>query len=99
MLRHLYPTVEPMVIATQENSANEIDPLKRVGYPFAGMINDIKRRYPHYLSDFKDALNGQCIAAVVFIFFAALSPAITFGGLLGRFCRSKWCDLSQMCKI
>ena len=46
--------------------------------------NDFKRRYPFYLSDFKDALNGQCIAAVVFIFFAALSPVITFGGLLGK---------------
>ena len=45
----------------------------------------MKRRYPLYLSDLKDALNVQCIAATFFIFFAALSPAITFGGLLGEF--------------
>ncbi|XP_014166251.1 band 3 anion transport protein [Geospiza fortis] len=32
----------------------------------------------------KDALNPQCLAAVIFIYFAALSPAITFGGLLGE---------------
>uniref|UniRef100_A0A8C9TJ50 Anion exchange protein n=1 Tax=Scleropages formosus TaxID=113540 RepID=A0A8C9TJ50_SCLFO len=58
------------------------DPLARTGRPFGGMIKDIKRRYRHYLSDFTDALNPQVLAAVIFIYFAALSPAITFGGLL-----------------
>ncbi|KAF3704422.1 Band 3 anion exchange protein Anion exchange protein 1 [Channa argus] len=58
------------------------DPLSRTGRPFGGMIQDIKRRYRHYKSDITDALNVQVIAAVIFIYFAALSPAITFGGLL-----------------
>uniref|UniRef100_A0A8B9MWB4 Anion exchange protein n=1 Tax=Accipiter nisus TaxID=211598 RepID=A0A8B9MWB4_9AVES len=62
----------------------EDDPLRRTGRPFGGLIRDVRRRYPKYLSDFKDALNPQCIAAVIFIYFAALSPAITFGGLLGE---------------
>ncbi|KAM3593043.1 uncharacterized protein V6R79_005054 [Siganus canaliculatus] len=60
------------------------DPLQRSGRPFGGLIRDVKRRYPKYVSDFKDALNSQCMAAVIFIYFAALSPAITFGGLLGE---------------
>ncbi|XP_030397582.1 band 3 anion transport protein [Gopherus evgoodei] len=60
------------------------DPLRRTGWPFGGLVRDIKRRYPKYLSDIKDALNAQCLAAVIFIYFAALSPAITFGGLLGE---------------
>jgi len=60
------------------------DPLKRTGRLFGGLINDIKRRYPHYVSDFKDALNGQCLAAFVFIFFACFAPCIAFGGLLGK---------------
>ncbi|KAI4806490.1 hypothetical protein KUCAC02_017315 [Chaenocephalus aceratus] len=60
------------------------DPLKRTGRPFGGLIRDVRRRYPKYVSDFKDALNSQCMAAVFFIYFAALSPAITFGGLLGE---------------
>uniref|UniRef100_A0A8C4ESD3 Anion exchange protein n=1 Tax=Dicentrarchus labrax TaxID=13489 RepID=A0A8C4ESD3_DICLA len=60
------------------------DPLKRTGRPFGGLVRDVRRRYPKYLSDFKDALNSQCMAAVIFIYFAALSPAITFGGLLGE---------------
>uniref|UniRef100_A0A3Q3VLL0 Anion exchange protein n=1 Tax=Mola mola TaxID=94237 RepID=A0A3Q3VLL0_MOLML len=58
------------------------DPLARTGRPFGGMIRDIKRRYQHYKSDITDALNAQVLAAVIFIYFAALSPAITFGGLL-----------------
>lgn len=60
------------------------DPLERTRRPFGGLIRDVQRRYPKYLSDFKDALNSQCMAAVIFIYFAALSPAITFGGLLGE---------------
>jgi len=58
------------------------DPLKRTRRLFGGLVNDVKRRFPHYLTDFKDALNVQCIAAFFFIYFACLSPAITFGGLM-----------------
>lgn len=48
------------------------------------MVRDLKRRFRHYISDYTDALNPQVLAAVIFIYFAALSPAITFGGLLGK---------------
>uniref|UniRef100_A0A673HAY8 Band 3 anion exchange protein-like n=1 Tax=Sinocyclocheilus rhinocerous TaxID=307959 RepID=A0A673HAY8_9TELE len=65
------------------------DPLARTGYPFGGMVKDIKRCYKRYLSDFTDALDPQVLSAVIFIYFAALSPAITFGGLLECFTR-KW---------
>uniref|UniRef100_A0A8C1VVP0 Anion exchange protein n=1 Tax=Cyprinus carpio TaxID=7962 RepID=A0A8C1VVP0_CYPCA len=58
------------------------DPLARTGVLFGGMIRDMKRRYQHYISDITDALNTQVVAAIIFIYFAALSPAITFGGLL-----------------
>lgn len=59
------------------------DPLRRTRRPWGGLINDLKRRYPHYLSDVLDGLNLQCIAAAIFMYFAALSGAITFGGLMG----------------
>ncbi|XP_042535284.1 anion exchange protein 3 isoform X2 [Dipodomys spectabilis] len=65
-------------------AAPEDDPLRRTGSVFGGLIRDVKRRYPHYPSDLRDALHSQCVAAVLFIYFAALSPAITFGGLLGE---------------
>uniref|UniRef100_A0A1A7XY39 Anion exchange protein n=2 Tax=Iconisemion striatum TaxID=60296 RepID=A0A1A7XY39_9TELE len=60
------------------------DPLRRSGHLFGGLIKDVRQRYPQYLSDIRDALNPQCMAAIIFIYFAALSPAITFGGLLGE---------------
>lgn len=58
--------------------------MRRSGRLFGGLIKDVMRRYPQYLSDIRDALNPQCMAAIIFIYFAALSPAITFGGLLGK---------------
>ncbi|XP_015585826.1 band 3 anion transport protein isoform X2 [Cephus cinctus] len=58
------------------------DPLRRTRRPFGGLINDIKRRYPFYLSDFTDGINSSCLAAAMFMYFAALCTAITFGGLL-----------------
>lgn len=63
------------------------DPLGRTGRPFGGLVKDVKRKAPFYLSDLKDGLNFQVLAAFVFIYFACLSPAITFGGLLGEY----WC--------
>ncbi|XP_078518959.1 anion exchange protein 2 isoform X2 [Lissotriton helveticus] len=75
---------EEKALLKRKKVDDEDDPLRRTGRPFGGLIRDIQRRYPKYLSDFKDALNAQCMAAVIFIYFAALSPAITFGGLLGE---------------
>lgn len=73
----------PLYIVSIASGVSLEDPLSRTGRPFGGMIRDIKRRYQYYKSDITDALNAQVIAAIIFIYFAALSPAITFGGLLG----------------
>ncbi|XP_078125193.1 solute carrier family 4 member 1a (Diego blood group) [Sander vitreus] len=70
------------VIVEKPPEKPQEDPLARTGYPFGGMVKDLKRRYRYYISDYTDALNPQVLAAVIFIYFAALSPAITFGGLL-----------------
>ncbi|XP_075886703.1 anion exchange protein 3 isoform X1 [Nelusetta ayraudi] len=73
------------VTAEEEEAGDqEVDPLMRSGIPFGGLIHDIRRRYPQYMSDLKDSLDMQCLAGVIFIYFAALSPTITFGGLLGE---------------
>lgn len=49
---------------------------------FGGIVADIKRKLPWYVSDFKDAFHVQCLASVVYIYIAALTPIVTFGGLL-----------------
>ncbi|WAR09936.1 S4A8-like protein [Mya arenaria] len=56
--------------------------LIRTGRIFGGLINDIKRKLPWYLSDYKDALHIQCVASFFFLFLATLTPNVTFGGLL-----------------
>ncbi|XP_065074363.1 band 3 anion transport protein isoform X5 [Ochlerotatus camptorhynchus] len=57
------------------------NPLEKTNRLWGGLINDIKRRYPMYKSDIKDGLNTETLAATIFMYFAALSTAITFGGL------------------
>ncbi|KAF2358899.1 Bicarbonate transporter eukaryotic [Trinorchestia longiramus] len=57
------------------------DPLKREGKLFHGLIQDLKMRMPQYPSDIKDGIAPQVLASAIFIFFASLSPAITFGGM------------------
>ncbi|XP_043287277.1 band 3 anion transport protein isoform X2 [Venturia canescens] len=71
-----------LMAGEEEKKPPDNDPLRRTRRPFGGLINDIKRRYPHYLSDFTDGLSSSCIAAAIFMYFAALCAAITFGGLL-----------------
>lgn len=63
------------------------DPLVRKGKLFYGLIQDAKIRYSQYLSDFRDGLSAQVLSACIFIFFAALSPAVTFGGMYCK-CRT-----------
>ncbi|CAG4973099.1 unnamed protein product [Colias eurytheme] len=68
----------------EEQRQREESGLARSGKLFGGLINDLKRKMPWYWSDFKDALAIQCIASWIFLYFACLSPIITFGGLLGE---------------
>ncbi|KAM9396240.1 sodium-driven chloride bicarbonate exchanger-like isoform 2-T2 [Salvelinus alpinus] len=58
--------------------------LQRTGRFFGGFFMDIKRKAPHYLSDYTDALSLQCLASFLFLYCACMSPVITFGGLLGE---------------
>ena len=54
-------------------------------YPrlFGGLLRDIRRKAPWYGSDFSDALHPQCLSAVLYIYLATVTNAITFGGMLG----------------
>ncbi|XP_043972041.1 sodium bicarbonate cotransporter 3-like isoform X1 [Gambusia affinis] len=58
--------------------------LQRTGRIFGGLVNDVRRKAPFYWSDIKDALSLQCLASVLFLYCACMSPVVTFGGLLGE---------------
>ena len=58
--------------------------LVRTQKTFGGLLNDIKRKKPFYLSDFFNGLHPQCLSSFLFLYFACLAPIVTFGGLLGQ---------------
>jgi len=60
-----------------------IEGLECTNRAFGGFIDDIKRRVPHYASDFKDGLNSKTLGTTIFLYFAALANAIAFGALTG----------------
>ncbi len=53
------------------------------GKLFGGFLADIRRKAPHYISDFKDGMHSSVAGATLFLFFAALANAIAFGALTG----------------
>nr|XP_020041335.1 sodium bicarbonate cotransporter 3 isoform X5 [Castor canadensis] len=75
----------PTSCETAKEAGHHAGPeLQRTGRLFGGLILDIKRKAPFFLSDFKDALSLQCLASILFLYCACMSPVITFGGLLGE---------------
>nr|ACK37865.1 sodium bicarbonate cotransporter [Opsanus beta] len=57
--------------------------LQKTGRFCGGLILDIKRKAPFFVSDFTDALHIQALSAILFIYLGTVTNAITFGGLLG----------------
>uniref|UniRef100_A0A3Q1G0R0 Anion exchange protein n=1 Tax=Acanthochromis polyacanthus TaxID=80966 RepID=A0A3Q1G0R0_9TELE len=58
--------------------------LQRTGRIFGGLVNDVRRKAPFLWSDIRDALSLQCLASILFLYCACMSPVVTFGGLLGE---------------
>ncbi|XP_044251716.1 band 3 anion transport protein isoform X1 [Drosophila takahashii] len=69
-------------------------PLEKTGRLWGGLRNDLKRRMPMYKSDILDGLNTETLAATIFMYFACLSTAITFGGLVSAKTNS-WIGISE----
>ncbi|XP_074494901.1 solute carrier family 4 member 4a isoform X3 [Sebastes fasciatus] len=59
------------------------DELKKSGRFCGGLLLDIKRKAPFFVSDFTDAIHIQALSAILFIYLGTVTNAITFGGLLG----------------
>ncbi|XP_014880758.1 electrogenic sodium bicarbonate cotransporter 1-like isoform X2 [Poecilia latipinna] len=57
--------------------------LKKTGRFCGGLLLDIKRKAPFFISDFTDALHIQVLSTILFIYLGTVTNAITFGGLLG----------------
>jgi hypothetical protein len=69
------------VAAPQVPEAQDPNPTKLFEGFGVGIKRDLSSRFPFLLSDVKDGMNVQCLAATMFLFFACLAPAVGFGGL------------------
>ncbi|MDA1162187.1 MAG: PTS sugar transporter subunit IIA [Planctomycetota bacterium] len=67
----------------QEVSVESTEGLNYTGRLFGGLREDVRRRGAHYISDFRDGLSPKSLSATLFLFFACLAPAVTFGGIMG----------------
>ncbi|XP_060915895.1 sodium bicarbonate cotransporter 3-like isoform X11 [Labrus mixtus] len=77
-------TASPSGELEKEEDNHSGPELQRTGRIFGGLILDIKRKLPFYWSDIRDSLSLQCLASILFLYCACMSPVITFGGLLGE---------------
>jgi mannitol/fructose-specific phosphotransferase system IIA component (Ntr-type) len=64
-----------------DKHAAEIAPASGFG---GGIRQDLARRLPHYKADFLDGLHAKSISSTLFLLFACLAPAITFGGIMAE---------------
>ncbi|XP_054254963.1 sodium-driven chloride bicarbonate exchanger-like [Indicator indicator] len=85
------PQEKRKVPGAVEGSAASSEPARHAGPELectgrlcGGFIQDVKRKAPWFWSDFRDAFSLQCLASVLFLYCACMSPVITFGGLLGE---------------
>ncbi|XP_038580097.1 sodium bicarbonate cotransporter 3-like isoform X1 [Micropterus salmoides] len=81
---HPNGTASPAGELEQEEDHHAGLELQRTGRIFGGLILDVKRKLPFYWSDIRDSLSLQCLASILFLYCACMSPVITFGGLLGE---------------
>lgn len=77
-LRHFDKRVAPKPVVADLG----LEGLSYTGRFCGGLRDDLARRWPHYLGDFRDGLHPKCIASTLFLFFACLAPAVTFGGVM-----------------
>ncbi|XP_074543602.1 sodium bicarbonate cotransporter 3-like isoform X6 [Halichoeres trimaculatus] len=77
-------TASPAGELEKEDDHHAGPELQRTGRIFGGLILDIKRKLPFYWSDVRDSFSLQCLASILFLYCACMSPVITFGGLLGE---------------
>lgn len=55
--------------------------LTRTGVPFGGVVDDIRRRGKHYVSDWTDGICWKTPAGALYMFFATFASTVALGEL------------------
>jgi len=79
-LDHFTKRTSPEPVAEKKSSEG----LTYTGQFCGGLRQDLARRLPHYASDFADGFHVKSVASTMFLFFACMAPAITFGGIMAE---------------
>ena len=62
-----------IAISAHSAGSTEVDDSFSSWTPFSGLIKDMKRRMPHYKSDWIDGIRKRTIGASLFLYFACLA--------------------------
>ena len=68
----------------KQNFEADDESLQFTGRFCGGLLADLRRKAPWFLSDFKDGLHPQTLSSIMYIYLATVTKAITFGGFLGE---------------
>lgn len=68
------------------------------GALFAGMRDDLKRRRPHYWSDWRDGWSSKVLSSTLFMVFTSIAPAITFSVVMDEATRVNVVNASASCE-
>lgn len=58
--------------------------LRWTGKLMGGIREDIARRFPHYVDDWRQGLHLKCLGSTLFLFFACAAPTVIFGGVMAK---------------
>ena len=72
-----------------EGDHSEDDSLKFTGRLFGGLVADVKRKLPWFVSDFTDALHIQTLASIIYIYLGTLKLETSPSLLLSRYLQFK----------
>ena len=64
---------------------SEDDSLKFTGRLFGGLVADVKRKLPWFVSDFTDALHIQTLASIIYIYLGTLKLETSPSHWLSRY--------------
>ena len=77
---HFQARTEPHV---ERVTQDPYEGLRWSGRFAGGVLDDLRRRLPNYVSDIRDGIHLKSVASTMFLFFACVAPTVTFGGVIG----------------
>ncbi|KAK3234242.1 hypothetical protein CYMTET_55498 [Cymbomonas tetramitiformis] len=56
----------------------------RIGYVGGGILDDVRRRLPYYIDDYKQCWNRKTLSSSIFLFFTTFASTVALGVVINR---------------